>query len=104
MRVPTLAQQHSPLWLPSVFAVAELVCALSFDPGNEVGVYPILLNEIHTWVCGSILEAAAERSAVAARVFADARHPWARWRRIATVSSVRSSEGPRRCGSDQSMS
>ena len=47
---------------------------MTFDSDDDVGSYGGVLIALRTVVCGSLREAAAERSAAAARVRADARN------------------------------
>ena len=44
---------------------------MTFEFGNDLGLYPGVLDEVRTQSRGSLQEAVAERSAVARRVLAD---------------------------------
>ena len=56
----------------SSFVVAQLVCAISFKVGDDLGLDSVLLLALQTESCGSPRETDAERSAGAARALADA--------------------------------
>ena len=44
---------------------------MTFEFGNDLGLYPGVLDEVRTQSRGSLQEAVADRSAVARRVLAD---------------------------------
>ena len=44
---------------------------MTFEAGNDLGLYLYVLDEVRTQSRGSLQEAVAERSAVARRVLAD---------------------------------